>query len=170
MPEAVEVQVQLLEMAGSGSRPELLYLPKDLPESTVSLEMTTKVVVSSDLRSQEPRKRPKRQTALAETTKVEPASVVDLLAESQEKLMQPHQTQVSPEPPSRRKSPQQTTKKRVTAEENQQVHRPQLVLASASETPTLEQAEVAQEVEEATLAAVAEESAERLYEAKPSPT
>ena len=169
MPEAVEVQVQLLEMAGSGSRPELLYLPlKDLPESTVSLEMTTKVVVSSDLRSQEPRKRPKRQTALAETTKVEPPSDVDLLAESQEKLMQPHQTQVSPEPPSRRKSPQQTTKNRVTAEENQQAHRPQLVLASASETPTLEQAEVAQEVEEATLAAVAE--AERLYEAKTSPT
>jgi len=104
--------VQLLEMAGSGSRPELLYLPlKDLPESTVSLEMTTKVVVSSDLRSQEPRKRPKRQKAPAETTKVEPASVVDLLAESQEKPMQPHQTQVSPEPPSRRKSPPQTTKK-----------------------------------------------------------
>jgi len=51
------VQVQLLEMAGSGSRPELLYLPLiDLPilliEPTVSLEMTTKVVVSSDLRSQ----------------------------------------------------------------------------------------------------------------------
>jgi len=84
MPEVVEDQVQLLEMAGSGSRPELLHLPlKDLPESTVSLEMTTKVVVSSDLRSQEPRKRPKRQTALVETTKVEPASGVDLLAESQ---------------------------------------------------------------------------------------
>lgn len=169
MSELVEVQVQLLEMAGSGSRPELLYLPlKDLSEPTVSLERTTKVVVSSDLRSQEPRKRPKRQTALAETTKVEPASVVDLLAESQEKPMQPHQTQVSPEPASRRKSPQQTTKKRVTAEEDQQAHRPQLVLASASETPTLEQAEVAQEAEEATLAAVAE--AERLYEAKTSPT
>ena len=174
MPEVVEVQV-LLEMAGLGSRPELLYLPlkvEDLhlliPESTVSLEMRTKVVVSSDLRSQEPRKRPKRQRALAETTKVEPASVVDLLAESQEKLMQPHQTQVSAEPPSRRKSPQQRTKKRVTLEEDQQAHRPQLVPASASETPTLEQAEVAQEVEEATLAAVAE--AERLYEAKTSPT
>jgi len=169
MPELVEVQVQLLEMAGSGSRPELLYLPlKDLPEPTVSLEMTTKVVVSSDLRSQEPRKRPKRQTALVETTKVEPASVVDLLAESQEKLMQPHQTPVSAEPPSRRKMPQQTTKKRVTAEEDQQAHRPQLVLASASETPTLAQAEVAQEAEEATVVAVAE--AERLYEAKTSPT
>lgn len=110
------MQVQLLEMAGSGSRPELLYLPlTDLPilliEPTVSLEMTTKVVVSSDLRSQEPRKRPKRQRALVETTKVEPASVVDLLVESQEKLMQPHQTQVSPEPASRRKMPQQMTKK-----------------------------------------------------------
>lgn len=166
------MQVQLLEMAGSGSRPELLYLPlTDLPilliEPTVSLEMTTKVVVSSDLRSQEPRKRPKRQRALVETTKVEPASVVDLLVESQEKLMQPHQTQVSPEPASRRKMPQQMTKKRVTAEEDQQAHRPQLVLASASETPTLEQAEVAQEAEEATVAAVAE--AERLYEAKTSP-
>jgi hypothetical protein len=177
MPELVEVQVQLLEMAGSGSRPELLYLPlTDLPmliltEPTVSLERTTKVVVSSDLRSQEPRKRPKRQKALAETTKVEPASVVDLLAESQEKLMQPRQTQVSPEPASRRKRLQllqQMTNKRVTAEEDQQAHRPQLVLASASETPTLEQAEVAQEVEEATVAAVAE--AERLYEAKTSPT
>merc|ERR1712216_373126 len=58
------------------------YLPlTDLPililtEPTVSLERTTKVVVSSDLRSQEPRKRPKRQKVLAETTKVEPASVV----------------------------------------------------------------------------------------------
>lgn len=104
------LQVQLLEMAGSGSRPELLYLPlTDLPEPTVSLERTTKVVVSSDLRSQEPRKRPNRQTALVETTKVELAilaSVVDLLAESQEKLMQPHQTQVSLEPASRRKMPQ----------------------------------------------------------------
>jgi len=98
--------------AGSGSRPELLYLPlKDLPEPTVSLEMTTKVVVSCDLRSQEPRKRPKRQTALVETTKVEPASGVDLLAESQEKPMQPHQTPVSPEPALLRKMPQQTTKK-----------------------------------------------------------
>lgn len=60
----------------------------------------------------------------------------------------------------------------MTAEEDQQAHRPQLVLvmqlASASETPTLEQAEVAQEAEEATVAAVAE--AERLYEAKTSPT
>lgn len=175
MPELVEVQVLVLWMAaGSGSRPELLYLPlKDLPEPTVSLEMTTKVVVSCDLRSQEPRKRPKRQTALVETTKVEPASGVDLLAESQEKPMQPHQTPVSPEPALLRKMPQQTTKKRVTAGEDQQAHRPQpqhnqllvvVELASASETPTLEQAEVAQEVEEATVAAVAE--AERLYEAK----
>ena len=173
MPELLEV-LQLLEMAGSGSRLELLYLLLiDLPESTVSLERTTKVVVSSDLRSQEPRKRPKRQTALVETTKVEPASGVDLLAESQEKPMQPHQTPVSLEPASRRKMPQQTTKKRVTAGEDQQAHRPQpqhnqllvvVELASASETPTLEQAEVAQEVEEATVAAVAE--AERLYEAK----
>ena len=162
MPEVVEDQVQLLGMAGSGSRPELLYLLLiDLPESTVSLERTTKVVVSSDLRSQEPRKRQKSQTPLVEKTKVEPASVVDLLAESQEKLLQLHQMQVSPEPASRRRRPQPTTKKRVTPEEDQQLHSPQLVLASASETPTLEPPEVAQEVE-ATLA-VAE--AERLYEA-----
>jgi hypothetical protein len=162
MPELLEVQVQLLEMAGSGSRPELLYLLLiDLPESTVSLERTTKVVVSSDLRSQEPRKRPKSQTPLVEKTKVEPASVVDLLAESQEKLLQLHQTQVSPEPASRRRMPQPRTKKRVMAEEDQQPHSPQLVLASASETPTLEPPEVAQEAE-ATLA-VAE--AEILYEA-----